>query len=105
MLLRHPAKSAIKVIDFGSSCFEHEKSKGIIYWRLIVPSDDARSLHVHSKPVLSLSRSHLRDELSHGHRYVEPGLYISGAQDRLPHLPRRKRAGAVIMHNGGSWSS
>jgi dual specificity tyrosine-phosphorylation-regulated kinase 2/3/4 len=25
-LLRHPAKSAIKVIDFGSSCFEHEKS-------------------------------------------------------------------------------
>jgi dual specificity tyrosine-phosphorylation-regulated kinase 2/3/4 len=27
VLLRHPAKSAIKVIDFGSSCFEHEKSK------------------------------------------------------------------------------
>ena len=26
VLLRHPAKSAIKVIDFGSSCFEHEKS-------------------------------------------------------------------------------
>ncbi|KAI0340710.1 hypothetical protein BDW22DRAFT_1398476 [Trametopsis cervina] len=25
VLLRHPAKSAIKVIDFGSSCFEHEK--------------------------------------------------------------------------------
>ena len=27
VLLRHPAKSAIKVIDFGSSCFEHEKSE------------------------------------------------------------------------------
>ncbi len=27
VLLRHPAKSAIKVIDFGSSCLEHEKSK------------------------------------------------------------------------------
>lgn len=27
MLLKHPAKSAIKVIDFGSSCFEHEKSE------------------------------------------------------------------------------
>ena len=27
MLLRHPTKSAIKVIDFGSSCFEHEKSE------------------------------------------------------------------------------
>jgi dual specificity tyrosine-phosphorylation-regulated kinase 2/3/4 len=26
VLLRHPAKSAIKVIDFGSSCLEHEKS-------------------------------------------------------------------------------
>lgn len=25
ILLKHPAKSAIKVIDFGSSCFEHEK--------------------------------------------------------------------------------
>ncbi|KAH7927709.1 hypothetical protein BV22DRAFT_1060422 [Leucogyrophana mollusca] len=25
VLLRHPAKSALKVIDFGSSCFEHEK--------------------------------------------------------------------------------
>jgi dual specificity tyrosine-phosphorylation-regulated kinase 2/3/4 len=29
VLLKHPAKSAIKVIDFGSSCLEHEKSKGI----------------------------------------------------------------------------
>jgi dual specificity tyrosine-phosphorylation-regulated kinase 2/3/4 len=27
VLLKHPAKSAIKVIDFGSSCLEHEKSK------------------------------------------------------------------------------
>jgi dual specificity tyrosine-phosphorylation-regulated kinase 2/3/4 len=27
VLLRHPTKSAIKVIDFGSSCFEHEKSE------------------------------------------------------------------------------
>ncbi|KAJ7231446.1 hypothetical protein B0H12DRAFT_1239925 [Mycena haematopus] len=26
VLLRHPAKSALKVIDFGSSCLEHEKS-------------------------------------------------------------------------------
>jgi dual specificity tyrosine-phosphorylation-regulated kinase 2/3/4 len=34
VLLRHPAKSAIKVIDFGSSCLEHEKSKGIKYRRL-----------------------------------------------------------------------
>ncbi|KAL4074596.1 hypothetical protein V8B97DRAFT_1868854 [Scleroderma yunnanense] len=25
VLLKHPTKSAIKVIDFGSSCFEHEK--------------------------------------------------------------------------------
>lgn len=25
ILLKHPRKSAIKVIDFGSSCFEHEK--------------------------------------------------------------------------------
>lgn len=25
VLLQHPAKSGLKVIDFGSSCFEHEK--------------------------------------------------------------------------------
>ena len=25
MLLKHPTKSAVRVIDFGSSCFEHEK--------------------------------------------------------------------------------
>jgi len=25
ILLKHPAKSGIKVIDFGSSCFENEK--------------------------------------------------------------------------------
>ncbi|KAI5988496.1 kinase-like domain-containing protein [Pisolithus orientalis] len=27
VLLKHPPKSAIKVIDFGSTCFEHEKSE------------------------------------------------------------------------------
>ena len=25
VLLKHPTKSAVRVIDFGSSCFEHEK--------------------------------------------------------------------------------
>jgi hypothetical protein len=27
ILLSHPSKSGIKVIDFGSSCFEHEKGE------------------------------------------------------------------------------
>jgi dual specificity tyrosine-phosphorylation-regulated kinase 2/3/4 len=31
VLLRHPTKSGIKVIDFGSSCFEHEKGSFLIY--------------------------------------------------------------------------
>ena len=30
MLLRHPAKSAIKVIDFGSSCIEPDKSQSFV---------------------------------------------------------------------------
>lgn len=30
VLLRHPAKSAIKVIDFGSSCIEPDKSQSFI---------------------------------------------------------------------------
>jgi serine/threonine protein kinase len=29
ILLRHPAKSGIKVIDFGSSCFENEKGSSL----------------------------------------------------------------------------
>ena len=42
VLLRHPAKSAIKVIDFGSSCFEHEKSECRLYVRVMreFESDD-----------------------------------------------------------------
>jgi serine/threonine protein kinase len=70
-----------------------------------VPHDDSHSLHVHSKPVLSFSRGHLRHELSHGHRYVEPGLYTGGAQDRIPHLSWRKRARAIVLHNGGPRTS
>jgi dual specificity tyrosine-phosphorylation-regulated kinase 2/3/4 len=30
VLLNHPAKSGLKVIDFGSSCLEHEKSKPLL---------------------------------------------------------------------------
>ena len=39
ILLRQRAQSAIKVIDFGSSCFEHQKGKKIstLLWN-IVPS-------------------------------------------------------------------
>ncbi len=35
ILLRHPAKSALKVIDFGSSCLEHEKGWCFVCSRFI----------------------------------------------------------------------
>jgi dual specificity tyrosine-phosphorylation-regulated kinase 2/3/4 len=35
-MLKHPAKNSIKVIDFGSSCFESEKGKTICDNRLVL---------------------------------------------------------------------
>ena len=56
VLLRHPTKSAIKVIDFGSSCFEHEKSeateRAMPYMLLTMTT---RSLHLHSKSFLPIA--------------------------------------------------
>ena len=56
VLLRHPTKSAIKVIDFGSSCFEHEKSeaqKRLMLYMLLTMT--TRSLYLHPKPVLPVT--------------------------------------------------
>lgn len=66
ILLKHPAKSAIKVIDFGSSCFEHEKSSSFLRPRAALTR--RCSLHVHPVPLLPLSGSHPGHELPHGHR-------------------------------------
>lgn len=69
ILLCHPAKSGIKVIDFGSSC--HETEKGELKNCMVTDN----SLHVHSIAILPKSRSHLGDELRNGHRHVVLGLY------------------------------
>ena len=56
VLLRHPTKSAIKVIDFGSSCFEHEKSE--VQNRLIpymLLTKKTLSLYLHPKSVLPVT--------------------------------------------------
>src|ERR1700722_16963914 len=45
-LLRHPAKRALKVIDFGSSCFEHEKSARQSLLMLFV-NDDHLSVYTY----------------------------------------------------------
>lgn len=88
VLLRHPAKSAIKVIDFGSSCFEHEKSEVFRpKYKLRRLLTGMFSLHLHTKSLLSLTGSHPRHELSYGHRHVEFRLYHGGAVHGLPHLP------------------
>lgn len=54
ILLKHPKRSAIKTIDFGSSCFEHEKgafpvtlSKGAI-----VLKSGRDSIYLHPEPIL-----------------------------------------------------
>jgi hypothetical protein len=105
VLLRHPTKSAIKVIDFGSSCFEHEKSKATEQQeRLHATYVTTYSLHVHPKSVLPVAGGHPGNELPHGHRHVESRLHSGGTEDRVPHLPRRKRARTIILHHGSSRS-
>lgn len=106
VLLKHPIKSAIKVIDFGSSCFEHEKSKHCNH--VLASRDDlwpSLSLYLHSESLLQVSWSHSRDELSHGNRYVEFGLHLSGASYWLSYLSWREWAGTTILHNGSTWCS
>lgn len=105
ILLRHPRKSAIKVIDFGSSCFEHEKGKFIRRAfrlqnsKLMPPSC---SLHLHPESLLPLPRSYSRYELSHGDRYLESRLHSRRALLWLSSLPRRERAGAAGVYHGDS---
>ena len=60
ILLCHPVKSGIKIIDFGSSCLETEKGELMCY-----------SLYVHPVPLLPKSGGDFGDELCHGHRYME----------------------------------
>src|ERR1700686_1278138 len=76
ILLVHPLKSDIKIIDFGSSCFENEKG--------IVPQLQTNSsLHLYSISVLSVSRGHSRDDIRNGNRYVVHWLYSRRTLHRL----------------------
>lgn len=54
VLLAAPNKGEIKVIDFGSSCFEHEKGT-LLNSALKSHSLMSYSLYLHSVPILSVS--------------------------------------------------
>lgn len=100
ILLAHPARTEIKVIDFGSSCFENEKGAILYPLSLATTKLTGNSIYVYPVAFLPLSRSHPRNELRSGNRYVVARLHPGGVVYRLPHLPRRKRARAVGMHHG-----
>jgi len=92
ILLAHPAKSEIKVIDFGSSCFEHEKGNlptGTIK-RTSMATYGLCSVYLYSISILSLTGSHSRYDLRDANRYVEFGLHFGGATNRVSYLPRRE---------------
>jgi serine/threonine protein kinase len=59
ILLVHPLRSDIKVIDFGSSCFENEKGMGTL-----TATND--SVHVYPVAVLSLAGSYSWDDIRDG---------------------------------------
>lgn len=92
VLLRHPAKSGLKVIDFGSSCFEHEKgefcsSHAVHFYRIqLFPL----SVYLYPKPLLPVSRSHSGLELPYGYRHVESRVHSRGAVHGLSYFPWRE---------------
>lgn len=62
VLLAAPNKGEIKVIDFGSSCFEHEK--GMLYNPAISCEPlTIASLHIHSITVLPVTGGYPGDDL------------------------------------------
>lgn len=94
ILLCNPKRSAIKIVDFGSSCqlgqrvlwtnlfIEHEESVEICYrmlkvnWlRIPLPPSD---ISVHPESILSLPWSVIGNAIWPGHRYVVSGMYSSG---------------------------
>ena len=93
ILLAHPAKSEIKVIDFGSSCFEHEKgdfSSTDTIKRMSMITYELCSVYLYPVSVLSLTRSHSWYDLRNANRYVEFGLHFGGTTDRVSYLSRRE---------------
>lgn len=55
ILLAHPAHTEIKVIDFGSSCFENEKGESRSRHSPTIRFTDLSSVHIHPVPLLPLS--------------------------------------------------
>lgn len=73
ILLAHPARSEIKVIDFGSSCFENEK--GMPRRHKDCMKANVYSIHLHPKSILSVTRGYSWHDIWSTHRYVESRLY------------------------------
>lgn len=57
ILLKHPTKSTIKVIDFGSSCFENDRGKrgNRVTLQFVFSDFCIYSIHLYSKPILPIS--------------------------------------------------
>jgi serine/threonine protein kinase len=70
ILLAHPAKTEIKVIDFGSSCFENEKGMFFLERRAVEVDFfsfffllTVSSLYIYPISILPIPRSHSWNEL------------------------------------------
>ena len=122
ILLKLKGQSSIKVIDFGSSCYDHQRVYTYIQSRFyrspevilgalprIHHLSNSLSLYVNVVPSLppSLPPSLLllcRDAVQHGHRHVESGVHLGRAVHGLPAVPRGERGGTASLHHGDIWS-
>lgn len=104
ILLANPRRSEIRVIDFGSSCFENEKGTSprvpLMTVYTYIQSRFYRSPEVILGIDYSMGTPPARP--SHSDRHVEPRVHPRRAAHGLSHLPRRKRAGPARVHDGGA---
>lgn len=73
-----------------------------LYWSKCLILSHRISLHLHSKSVLSFSRSHSWNGLQHGYRHVEPWLYFSRIIHRIPYLSWREWTRTAVVYHGSS---
>lgn len=120
ILLSQRGPGNIKVVDFGSSCYEQQRGKkkrlhviaGFFLffqnkcspenlYNSRLPLSLSISVHIHSESILPLSRGYTGSPLQHGHWHVESGLHPCWTLHRLSSLPRRKWGGTDSLYNGG----
>jgi len=112
VLLSGPNRTQIKLIDFGSSCYDTECVYTYIQSRFYRSPEVSRASHcdsfdatIRTTGVRNCFTGDLRTGLWHGDRHVVIRLHLSRALHWISAVPRRERNGADAVHDGDPWSA